>query len=64
MHRLLCRLAAMQRIVELCDRHSLENENDNLLQLRLIAQTDFLEVLKKARNTRESDQLFDELTPN
>jgi SpoVK/Ycf46/Vps4 family AAA+-type ATPase len=60
----ICRQAAMQRIVELCNQQSNENKDkdDNLSsQLRSITQADFLEALRKVHESHKQYQMFDEL---
>jgi SpoVK/Ycf46/Vps4 family AAA+-type ATPase len=49
----ICRQAAMQRIVELCNQQSITNEDQSLSQLRSITQADFLEALRKFRDTHQ-----------
>jgi SpoVK/Ycf46/Vps4 family AAA+-type ATPase len=58
----ICRQAAMQRIVELCNRRPITNEDDALLHLRPINQADFLEALRKVRDSHQHHQLFNKLT--
>jgi SpoVK/Ycf46/Vps4 family AAA+-type ATPase len=59
----ICRQAAMQRIVELCNQQSIINEENSLLELRPINQADFLEALKKVRDSHHHhQQIFNRLT--
>jgi SpoVK/Ycf46/Vps4 family AAA+-type ATPase len=57
----ICRQAAMQRIVELCNQQSTINEENSLLELRPITQADFLEALKKLRDSHHHSQTFNRL---
>jgi SpoVK/Ycf46/Vps4 family AAA+-type ATPase len=54
----ICRQAAMQRIVELCNQRSTINEEEALAQLRPIKQADFLEALRKIRDSHQHHQTF------
>jgi SpoVK/Ycf46/Vps4 family AAA+-type ATPase len=54
----ICRQAAMQRIVELCNQRSTINEEEALAQLRPIKQADFLEALRKVRDSHQHHQTF------
>jgi SpoVK/Ycf46/Vps4 family AAA+-type ATPase len=54
----ICRQAAMQRIVELCNQRSTINEEEALAQLRPIKQADFLEALRKVRDSHQHHQAF------
>ena len=65
----ICRQAAMQRIVELChQRPRLETRNDGaeeadnaLESLRPIKQADFLQALKKVRDTHQNHHSFNRI---
>lgn len=57
----ICRQAAMQRIVELCNQQSIKNHEDSFPQLRPIMQTDFLEAIKKVRENHQHQQSFNRL---
>ena len=60
----ICRQAAMQRIVELCHqqtRTTVINEDNSLSQLRSITQADFLEALKKVRDSHHQHQVLNKL---
>jgi len=48
----ICRQAAMQRIVELCHQQ-ITNEENAIAQLRPIRQADFLEALRKVRDSHQ-----------
>lgn len=58
----ICRQAAMQRIVELCNRPSTTGGEDDLSQLRSITRADFLEALRKVRDSHQQQRSFDRLT--
>jgi SpoVK/Ycf46/Vps4 family AAA+-type ATPase len=60
----ICRQAAMQRIVELCNQQDRDNKDKNDIQssqLRSITQADFLEALRKVREGHEQHQTLAEL---
>ncbi|CAF1273065.1 unnamed protein product [Adineta ricciae] len=53
----ICRQAAMQRIVELCNNRSTTNDNEeHLSQLRPITRADFLEALRKVHDSHHQQQ--------
>ncbi|CAF3970865.1 unnamed protein product [Adineta steineri] len=62
----ICRQAAMQRIVEICNKYSTTttttNEEDHLSQLRPITRADFLEALKQVRESHQHHHAFNRLT--
>lgn len=59
----ICRQAAMQRIVELCNNRSTTNNNEEQLsQLRPITHADFLEALRKVRDSHQQHHSFSRLT--
>ena len=59
----ICRQAAMQRIVELCNNRSTTNNNEEQLsQLRPITHADFLEALRKVRDSHQQHHSFNRLT--
>ncbi|CAF0760787.1 unnamed protein product [Rotaria sordida] len=60
----ICRQAAMQRIVELCNQPSITDEENSILQLRPITQADFLEALRKVRDNHQHHQSFNKLFLN
>lgn len=58
----ICRQAAMQRIVELCNQQSTTtNQKDPLSELRSIKQADFNEALRKVRESHQHHQTFNKL---
>jgi SpoVK/Ycf46/Vps4 family AAA+-type ATPase len=59
----ICRQAAMQRIVELCHQQTRTtiNEEDSLSQLRSIRHADFIEALKKVRDSHHQHQVLNKL---
>ncbi|UJR28255.1 hypothetical protein I4U23_009505 [Adineta vaga] len=58
----ICRQAAMQRIVELCNQTSTTSDEDHLSHLRPITRTDFLEALRKVRDSHQQHHSFNRLT--
>jgi SpoVK/Ycf46/Vps4 family AAA+-type ATPase len=60
----ICRQAAMQRIVELCNQHSTTTTTDEnpLSELRPITQADFLEALRKVRESHQHHSLFNKFS--
>lgn len=57
----ICRQAAMQRVVELCHQPRTTNAEDALLQLRPITQADFVQALKKIRDSHHQNQTLNKL---
>ncbi|CAF2269501.1 unnamed protein product [Rotaria magnacalcarata] len=57
----ICRQAAMQRIVELCHQQLTTNAEESLSQLRAIKQADFIEAIKKVRDSHQHQQSFNKL---
>jgi SpoVK/Ycf46/Vps4 family AAA+-type ATPase len=57
----ICRQAAMQRIVELCNQQTTTDEENALSELRPIIQADFLEALRKVRENHQHQQVFNRL---
>lgn len=58
----ICRQAAMQRIVELCNQQpTTTNGADSLLELRPIKQADFMEALRKVRESHQHHQTFNKI---
>ena len=57
----ICRQAAMQRVVELCHQPRTTNAEDSLLQLRPITQADFIQALKKIRDSHHQNQTLNKL---
>jgi SpoVK/Ycf46/Vps4 family AAA+-type ATPase len=62
----ICRQAAMQRIVELCHQQTRTttttiNEQNSPLELRSITQADFLEALRKVRDSHHQHQALNKL---
>ena len=49
----ICRQAAMERIVEICNNFSTTQVEDPLSSLRPIKQSDFLEALRKVRHNHQ-----------
>ena len=57
----ICRQAAMQRIVELCQQPRTVNDEDSLLRLRPICQADFIQALRKIRDSHHQHQTLNKL---
>ena len=58
----VCRQAAMQRIVEICNNYSTTQTEDPLSSLRSIKQSDFDEALRKVRHDHQHQRSFNQIS--